>query len=99
MSEETFETLWQYCIENNRIIPKDWNKLYSLLKNKMQLPSGGWKPSLPFILAAWHTTMPLEKQMRFKEHIEWAEQQNQLEAIGAYLRKLKEYEWYHFGEL
>jgi len=99
MSEETFETLWQYCSENNRIIPKDWNKLYSLLKNKRQLPSGGMMPSLPLILTAWHNTMPLEKQLRFKEHIEWANGQKQIEEIGHYLRKLKEDEWYHFGEL
>ena len=99
MNKETFDSLWQYCCEHNRVIPKDWNKLYSLLKNKKQKSTGGWMPSLPLILAAWYDTSPLEKQFRFKEHIKCAEQQNQLFEIGEYLRELKENEWYHFGEL
>lgn len=60
--KETFDTLWQYCCENKRLIPRDWNKLYSMLKNKKQKASGGWEPSLPLILAAWHNTTPIEKQ-------------------------------------
>jgi hypothetical protein len=28
------------------------------------------EPSPPLILAAWHVTMPIEKQLRFKEHIQ-----------------------------
>jgi hypothetical protein len=96
---ETFETLWQYCTENNRAIPRDWNKFYNLLKNKKQKPSGGWEPSLPLILAAWDITMPIEKQLRFKEHVQWAIDNQQHEEAGNYLRKLNEEEWYHFGEL
>jgi hypothetical protein len=37
---------------NNMVIPKDWQKLYDMLKNKKQKLSGGWTPSLPLILAA-----------------------------------------------
>lgn len=96
---ETFESLWQYCIENKRAVPKDWNKLYKLLRNKKQKASGGWEPALPLILAAWHATMPIEKQLRFKEHIKWALHNNQIQEIGHYLRSLLEEEWYHFGEI
>ncbi len=96
---ETFETLWQYCLENNRVIPTDWNGLYNRLKNKKQKPSGGWEPSLPLILAAWDVTIPIEKQLRFKEHIKWAADNGQIEEIGLYLRSLTEDKWYHFGEL
>ena len=70
-----------------------------MLKNKKQNHTGGWEPSLPLILAAWHNSMPTEKQIRFKEHIAWAADNNQLEEIGTYLKKLKEDEWYHFGEI
>lgn len=80
-------------------MPKEWQKLYNLLKNKRQKPSGGWLPPLPLILAAWDVTMPIEKQMRFKEHIKWALDNEQIDEIGAYLRALTEDEWYHFGEL
>ena len=96
---ETLETLWEYCSANNRVIPKDWHKLYEMLINKRQKPSGGWEPSLPLILAAWNYTMPIEKQLRFKEHIHWAYNNNQIEEIGIYLRSLSEEDWYHFGEL
>lgn len=96
---ETFETLWQFCTDSNRVIPKDWNKLYGMLKNKKQKPSGGWEPSLPLKLAAWDVTMPLEKQLRFKEHIQWATNNGQIEEIASYLKSLPETEWYHFGEL
>lgn len=96
---ETFETLWEYCSANKRVIPKDWHKLYEMLINKRQKPSGGWEPSLPLILAAWNYTMPIEKQLRFKEHIQWAYDNNQIEEIGIYLRSLSEEDWYHFGEL
>jgi hypothetical protein len=101
MSEatETFDSLWEYCTANKRAIPRDWNKLYKMLANKHQKPSGGWEPSLPLILAAWDVTMPIEKQLRFKEHIEWARDQGQLEQIGDYLRSLDEGDWYQFGEL
>lgn len=96
---ETFEDLWQYCSDNKRVIPKDWNKLYSMLNNKTQKPSGGWEPPLPLILAAWDVTTLIEKQLRFKEHIKWAADNGQIEEIGLYLRSLTEDEWYHFGEL
>lgn len=96
---ETFESLWEYCSANNRVIPKDWHKLYEMLKNKRRKQSGGWEPSLPLILAAWDVTMPIDKQLRFKEHIKWAFDNGQIHEIGTYLRLLREEDWFHFGEL
>lgn len=98
-SNDSFDELWSFCTSNNRVIPKDWNKLYKKLANRRQLASGGWVPPLPLILAAWHETMPLEKHLRFKEHIEWARDQGQLAEIETYLRSLDESDWYHYGEL
>lgn len=96
---ETFETLWDFCTSNNRLIPRDWHKLYEILKNKRQKSSGGWIPSLSLILAAWDVTMPIEKQLRFREHIQWASDNGQIEEIGKYLRSLNEDDWFHFGEI
>jgi hypothetical protein len=42
--------------------------------------------------------MPIEKQLRFKEHLQWAQAQEQLEEIGAYLLSLPEDQWCHFSE-
>jgi hypothetical protein len=98
---ESFDSLWAYCTANNRLVPMppNWNDLFRMLKNTRQKPSGGWVPSLPLILAAWHHSMPIEKQLRFKEHLEWAKDQDQLAEVGAFLRSLKEEQWCHFGEL
>jgi len=70
-----------------------------MLPNRRQKPSGGWQPSVPLILAAWDETMPIEKHLRFKEHIQWAADHGQMQQIGAYLRSLPEHAWYHFGEI
>lgn len=96
---DDFDTLWAYCTAESRVVPKDWNKLYGLLKNKKQKASGGWIPPLPLILAAWHCTSPLEKQLRFKEHIQWACHHDQAIQIAHYLQSLPENEWFHLGEL
>ena len=96
---ESFDTLWEYCTANGRAIPRDWNKLYQMLANKRQKALGGWTPPLPLILASWNVTMPIEKQLRFKEHIQWAQDNQQAAEIGIYLRSLPEDQWYHFGEL
>ena len=101
MKTETFDTLWAYCISNNRLCPSPpkWNDLYQMLINTKQNLNGGWTPSLPLILAAWHDTLPVEKQLRFKEHIRWASDNEQLAEVGKYLRSLSEKEWTHFGEI
>ena len=70
-----------------------------MLANTYQLPSGGWVPALPLILAAWHETDTDQKQKRFREHLKWAGSQDQLGMIGAYLRSLHEAEWFHHSEL
>jgi hypothetical protein len=97
---ETFDSLWAYCSANNRLVPlpPQWSELYGMLAKTRQKPSGGWEPPAPLILAAWHCTMPIEKQLRFREHIQWAADQKQLEQVGMFLRALPEEKWVHFGE-
>lgn len=99
--DETMEELWAYCTSNRRLVPlpPEWAKLHGMLKGARQLPSGGWEPAAPLILAAWEFTMPIEKQLRFQEHIEWARDHCQLDEIGRFLRALPESKWVHFGEV
>jgi hypothetical protein len=98
--ESEFDALWAECTANKRVVPMppQWNELYGLLKNRRQKPSGGWEPPLPLILAAWHHSTPIEKQLRLKAHLEWARQHDQLATIGAFLRSLPEAQWCHIGE-
>lgn len=104
MSEDTgekFDSLWGYCTANNSLVPMppQWNNLFGMLKNTRQKPSGGWEPPLPLILAAWHHSMPIEKQLRFKGHLQWAQTEGQIEEICGYLRSLTETQWCHLGEI
>ena len=96
-----FDTVWSYCQQNKRLVPNPskWNEVYGILKHKKQKSSGGWEPPLPLILVAWHHSMPIEKQLRFKEHIEWASKEGQLEEVYEFLIELKESDWIHFGEI
>ena len=98
---ETFELLWKYCTSNNRLcpMPMKWNELYGMLNNTKQKPSGEWEPSLPLILSGWEHTVPLQKYVVFKEHIQWASDNNQLGEVGKYLWSLSEDDWAHFGEI
>lgn len=96
-----FKPLWAYCTANNRLVPMppQWNELYRLLRNTRHEAAGGCHPPAPLILAAWHHSLPIEKQLRFKEHLEWAQQHGQIEQIAAFLRRLPESQWCHFGEV
>jgi len=89
---EDLATLWAYCTQKERVVPRVCNKLYKMLVNRRQLPSGGWEPALPLILASWHETDADQKQQRFRKHLKLAGSQDQLGMIGAYLRSLHEAE-------
>ncbi|MCB9211062.1 MAG: hypothetical protein H6609_16980 [Ignavibacteriales bacterium] len=67
---DTFNTIWEFCQENNSICPMITKRkeAYALLKNRKKNPSGGWEPSLHLILAACYEPHIL-KIMRFREHI------------------------------
>jgi hypothetical protein len=92
--QETFESLWEYCTANSRVcpMPMKWNDLFNMLKYKEQL-------DLPLILNGWEMSSPLEKNLRFKEHIESASNSDQIEKVGEYLRDLPEDDWAHYGEI
>jgi hypothetical protein len=100
-STETLESLSAYCSSSKRLVPmpERWNELYQMINNTRQKPSGGWEPPLPLILGTWHHSMPIEKQLRFKEHLSWADYQGQIEEVGKFLRSLAEHEWCHLREV
>ena len=101
MTTESLKTLQDYCTSNNRLVPMppEWSHLHGMLKDQRRNPKGGWIPPAPLILAAWGCTMPIEKQLRFNEHLEWAAEKGQLEEVGRFLRSLSEEQWCHFGEV
>jgi len=93
-NKENFESLWKYCTSNNRVcpIPMKWNDFFNMLEKHENL-------DLPLILNGWDMSSPLEKNLRFKDHLQSAAGNNQLDEIGNYLRSLKEEDWAHYGEI
>ena len=87
--------LIEYCQVNDRVCPHKWVELYEMLPNKSHNEK---RPSLPLILAAWFTTSNLMKILRLREHIEWADQHNAIDAVDEFLRALPEDKWHHLKD-
>jgi hypothetical protein len=100
MTSKKAVELLEYCQKNGQICPQQqaWNRLWKMLPNRTQQPSGGWEPGLPLILHAWSDSSNLEKLLRLKEHIEWADIHDTIDMVDAYLRGLSEEEWFHAGD-
>lgn len=94
----TFGQALEEAQKNGRVCPQPqkWNKLYELLPNTVR-KDGGWEPALPLILTAWHAH-PVAKMERLREHIEWASEHGCLDVVHAFMKNLKEEEWFHIGE-
>ena len=89
--------LLAYAQQHGRLCPQPqfWDRLWKLLPNQVQKPSGGWNPPLPLILAAWENATGLDKMLRLREHIEWAEAHGVIDVVDHYLRGLSEEDWFH----
>lgn len=55
-------------------LPDKWNEVYGLLLSFWHKSGSAEKdmPPVPLILAAWHETTGLQKLIRWKETVEWA---------------------------
>lgn len=73
-------------------MPMKWNDLFNILKEREKL-------NLPLILNGWEMSSPLEKNMRFEEHIKSAVEHTQLDEVEKYLHSLSEEDWAHYGEI
>lgn len=93
------ESLIAYCRENGRVCPQPtlWNELWEMLPNRRRVGSR-CEPPPPLILALWHVTPAPMKMSRLAEHIEWAARHDTLEDVAAFLRGLREEDWYHFDD-
>ena len=100
MNNETVATLIAYCREKHRIcpMPQKWNEMWEMLPEKKR-KGAGWEPAPPpLILAAWHEAPGILKMARLQDHIKWADEHGDLEKISAFMRSLKEIDWFHIGD-
>jgi hypothetical protein len=98
---ESLEDVWSYCTANNRLVPmpQHWSRFCEILKRNSPATADGKSLLSPFILAAWHETMPMDKQLRFKEQLKWAHANDALTESSVFLKGLSESQWCHFGEI
>lgn len=91
------KSLLDYCRDNGRFCPQpqEWNQIWEMLPQRTQKPSGGWIPALPLILGAWHYASGLDKLLRLREYIEWADKHDAIDEVDAFLRGLSESQWFH----
>jgi hypothetical protein len=90
------ETLVRESFVNGRVclIPKKWNELYKLITSKTKandLP-------LPLIMNAWWDATNVMKELRLKEHLEYAYDNNVFEEVKLFLSNLDEKEWHHLDD-
>jgi len=64
-----------------------------MLPNKKRVGQS-WDPPFPLILNAWYEP-DFAKQKRLEEHIRYAEANDFLDEISAYLKSLKPDQWFY----
>jgi hypothetical protein len=77
--------------------PQQWMEFHSLLPSKVQNGKAVDAP-LPLIAGAWNVASPMQKRLRLRDQIEWAERAGALMAIYDFLVALPEDQWFHFDE-
>jgi len=92
----TAQTLMVEARRNNRACPhpQHWSGLYDLLGGD-HYPDLKPPPLQPWL---WPRLSGLQKRLRFREHIEWAERNGQLAQVARFMAKLEEADWVHMGE-
>jgi hypothetical protein len=76
----------------NRVCPRDgaWQQLWRLLRE-----AAGCEPPLPIVAPESLKTPQLVKRVRFRDQVEWAAQQGQLQVLFGFMQSLSEEDWNH----
>jgi hypothetical protein len=82
--------------QNNRVCPQQpqWLRLYEVLEGHLH---EDLRPP-PIQARMWRALSALQKRLRFREHIEWAEQHGCLPEVAHFMHGLAESDWVHMGE-
>lgn len=82
---------------NNRAcpLPQQWAAFHQLLPIR-ELHGRQLGAPLPIAGAAWASASAMEKRLRLRDQIEWAERTGALAAAHAFLCALGEEDWLHF---
>ncbi len=74
-------------------LPPQWESLGGLLQEL-----AGAAPPPPLGGVQFAASSAMEKRIRVREQIEWADERGHLAQVMAYLKSLSEDEWHHIGD-
>ena len=97
-ADDDVQELIAHCRLKGRICPQpnQWHDLWLVLVEHAEAADG--QPPKPLILGAWWETSDADKQGRFREHLDWAEQVDCLVHVLTFLEALEEADWHHVGD-
>jgi len=83
---------------NNRAcpLPGPWAELHALLPAH-NARGRSLAPPPPIGGPDWDQVSPMQKRLRVRDHIEWADRAGVLREVHEFLARLPEEEWLHFG--
>ena len=90
------EALMVEARRNNRVcpLPLPWSELYGLLEGSRYVDL----PPPPVEQGIWRQLSDLQKRLRFREYVEWAERHRRLAEMQRFMHGLAEADWLHMGE-
>ncbi|HYD77917.1 hypothetical protein [Ramlibacter sp.] len=92
------EIVMQLVRRNNRAcpLPEPWAAFHTVLPPRL---AGGQRIPAPAPIdgPAWAASSAMQKRLRLRDQIEWAQRQGALQAVFEFLSGLGEGEWEHFG--
>ena len=96
----TLDEVMVVARRNNRAcpVPAAWAQLHRLLPARALQGGANQAAPAPVDGAAWHATSAMQKRLRLRDQIEWAEREHVLPAVHAFLAALPEEQWHHFGD-
>ncbi|MEJ8836078.1 hypothetical protein [Ramlibacter sp. AN1133] len=92
----TVHTVMVVARRHNRVCPhpSHWIQLYQLLGGERH-PDLQAPPLQPWL---WPQLSGLQKRLRFREHVEWAERHGCLDQVARFMGRMEEGDWVHMGE-
>jgi hypothetical protein len=98
MPPVSLDVVMQLARRNNRAcpVPEAWAAFHKLLPAR-RAGSRTIPAPPPVDGPAWAATSAMQKRLRLRDQIEWAEREKALPAVFEFLSGLREEEWHHFG--
>jgi hypothetical protein len=92
----TVQSVMVVARRNNRVCPhpEHWGQLYEQLGGESS-PDLLAPPLQPWL---WTKLSGLQKRLRFREHVEWAERHGRLPQVARFMAAMAEGDWVHMGE-